>query len=103
MSQFKDNSVPQHDFAGPFVLHQAQGVAPPKKVMTLAADHLALRLPGLRQEPGSLPLNPCKLAHHRQTHSAVRQRQRSGHSHATRRRINPKMQVLNGLANDLNV
>ena len=43
--QFKGGSVPQHDFTGSVVLHHVQAVAPPKKVMTLAADHLALRLP----------------------------------------------------------
>jgi hypothetical protein len=101
--QFKGGSVPQHDFSSPFVLHHAQAVTPPKKVMALAADHLALRLPGLRLKPGPLPLNPRKLAHHRQTHGVVGHGQRSGHSHATRRRINPEVQVLNGLANDVNI
>jgi hypothetical protein len=33
--QFKGGSVPQHDFARPFVLHHAQAVTPPTKVMTL--------------------------------------------------------------------
>ena len=52
--QFKGGSVPQHDFSGAFVLHHVQAVAPLKKVLTLAADHLALRLPPIRK-----PLGPC--------------------------------------------
>ena len=52
--QFKGGSVPQHDFTGSFVLHHVQAVAPLKKVMTFAADHLALRLPPIRKA-----LGPC--------------------------------------------
>ena len=47
-AQFNSVCVPQHDFASPFVLHHAQAIAPPEKIVALATDHLAFRLPRLR-------------------------------------------------------
>ena len=52
--QFKGGSVPAARLYRLLCAPPVQAVAPPKKVMTLAADHLALRLPPIRKA-----LGPC--------------------------------------------
>jgi hypothetical protein len=65
--------------------------------MALAAHHLALGLPGLVIESRPLALNPTEFADHRQPHGLIGHGQRRGHPHPPVRRIDPQVQVFDGL------
>jgi len=69
-------------------LVHAQAIPLTEEVMALATDHAPLGLPGLGLKLRTLTLDPAQLAHHRQAHGFVINRQRRGHTHAPLRWIN---------------
>jgi hypothetical protein len=72
-----------------------------KKIVTLAADHLAFRLPGLGRKRRSPLFDPAQLADHRQSDRAVIDGQRRRYPHPAVRRIYSKVQIFYILADNL--
>src|SRR5438309_2181910 len=67
--------------------------------MALTADHLPLRLPGLRFEARALAFDPTELADDGQTHGVFAYAKRCGDANAPIRRVSTKMQILDVLSN----
>src|ERR1035441_3613731 len=70
--------------------------------MALPADHFTLGLAGLSLEARLLPLDPTKFADYCQAHRVIGHCQGGRHPHPTIGRVNPEVQVLDGLPDNLN-
>ena len=77
-------------------------IAPPQEIVALAADHLPLGLARLGFKLRLLSLDPAQLADHRQPHCVIADRQGCRHPHPAVGWIDAEVQVLDGLADDLN-
>jgi hypothetical protein len=100
--EFDGGLVVQDNLDGAVVVNDAEPVSPPEKVMALAADHFAGGLARLTRKSGPLAFDPAELADDRKAHRFVADSDWRGYPYPAMRGINPQVQVLDVLADNLN-
>jgi hypothetical protein len=80
----------------------SQAIPSPQEIVGFAAHHVSSRLTRLLCESGALTFDPAKLPRNGNADGVIRDGQWRGHAHTTVRRVHTEVQVLDGLADDLN-
>src|SRR5262245_29230655 len=80
-----------------------QAITPSQEIVALSPDHLSLGLPGLRIKSCALTFDPPELADDRAAHRIVGHPERRGHTYPTCWWVDAEMQVLDRLADNLNL
>src|ERR1035437_3956035 len=99
--KFELGLVAQLNAGCAIVFDYPQTIPSAQEIMALAADHLTRGLTGLWLKLRPLAFDPAECTDHLQPHRVVAHPERRGHAHATVRRIDAEVQILDALAEHL--
>jgi hypothetical protein len=98
-----ERPIPWNNPARAMAFHDTQAIPPSEEIVALATNHLPFGLPRLCIEFRPLALDPPELPDDRQPHRVIGHCQWNCHPHPTIGRVDSEVQVLDGLADDLNL
>ena len=85
------------------ILNNSEAVRPPPHVVGLAIDHLALALPGLILDLLALPAYPARRETTARRMASSSSDGRSGDANTSKRRVDADVEILDLLANDVDI